>query len=95
MFWNIKKPYTPWYLFILYRHSSLKSALFACDYEQPILFCRPSWETVLAIIQLKSRESIWRKKYVECTRMVEIRTRKMFLAVGKACTAIFGPTTGF
>ena len=40
-------------------------------------------------------EYLERKKYVECTRMVEIRTRKMFLAVGKACTAIFGPTTGF
>ena len=34
-------------------------------------------------------ESAWKKNYGDWTEKVEIRTRMAFLAVGKACMAIF------
>ena len=46
-------------------------------------------------MQLNSRERIWARNGSEWTRKVEIRTRKKFLAVGKACVAIFWPAPGF
>ena len=60
----------------------------------PVLFRLPTLEKTVLAIWLKGRERIW-KKEGECTGMVEIRTRKKFLAVCGACVAMFWPTGGF
>ena len=60
---------------------------------RPILFCGPHGK-----LWAKTSYKVGRrfgKNEGEWIGKVEIRTRKKFLAVGKACTAIFWPTPGF
>ena len=43
----------------------------------------------VSITQLKSRDDLEKKNEGKWTGMVEIRTRKKFLALSKACMAVF------